>query len=92
MLKEKAALEAEMYLCIPTVTPSVKLFKENLMCVTVDLEILQHLNLSIFQGIDFLLSRNLKSDPSPFTLNNLFLSFHLVCYKDNKCHFRPFYG
>ena len=59
------------------------------MCVTEDFEILQHLNLNIFQCIDFFLSRNLKNDPPTFDFHQFF-SFHLVCYKENKWHFSSF--
>ena len=65
ILKEKTALDAKMYLC----TPTVKLFYENVTCVTADFEILQHLNLNIFQCIDFFLSRNLKNDPPKFNFH-----------------------
>ena len=58
-------------------------------CVTANFEILQHLNLNIFQCIDFFFSRNIKNDPPTFNFHHYFLSFHIVCYK-KKWHFSPF--
>ena len=73
-------------------TPTVKLKKtKNVTHVTVDFKILQHLNLSLFQCIDFFLSRNLKNYPSIFNLNHQDLPFHLVCYKEKNVTLALFY-
>ena len=53
-------------------------------------DLFQHLNLNIFQCIDFFLSSNLKNDPPRFNFHHQFLSFLLVCYKENKWHFSSF--